>query len=420
MPIESIDSPQGLNPEEALIERLVAAMCREPAGYRDADDMASAAGVGQARLFELFRMYYHTTPADMLARLRVAAARRALLDSSATLAAIAGDVGFDSLPAFHDTFHDATAMSPADYRQMREAPTFVLALPKEYLAQRTLAHLGRDRGSLTDRVEGATWISTVRLGAERGALVRVAISPGQAQCEVLHPTHLDAAEMERVHGHVISGLGLRCDPLPFETQLAASPELAPLIEGQRGLRIPLIGDYFDGLVWAITGQQITLSFAYTLRRRLIERAGREVAEGMFTSPLPRAVAQLTEEELGRLQYSRAKASYLIGAAQAVVDGRLPLDQLAEKPVTQIERLLLALRGIGPWSAHYLLMRAYGFLDCVPVGDAGLTTSLQRFFKLERRPDKRTTLTLMESFSPYRSLATFHLWQRLNTNVGDLI
>lgn len=67
--------------------------------------------------------------------------------------------------------------------------------------------------------------------------------------------------MERIHAHVVSGLGLSCDPLPFETQVEASPELAPLIEGQRGLRIPLIGDYFDGLVWAITGQQITLSFA---------------------------------------------------------------------------------------------------------------------------------------------------------------
>jgi 3-methyladenine DNA glycosylase/8-oxoguanine DNA glycosylase len=115
-----------------------------------------------------------------------------------------------------------------------------------------------------------------------------------------------------------------------------------------------------------------------------------------------------------MQFSRAKAAYLIGAAQAVLDGRLPLAQLVDKSVTQIERLLLALRGIGPWSAHYVLMRSYGFLDCVPVGDAGLTASLQRFFKLEQRPDRSMTLALMEAFSPYRSLATFHLWQRLGS------
>jgi AraC family transcriptional regulator, regulatory protein of adaptative response / DNA-3-methyladenine glycosylase II len=400
--------------EEALIEQLVAAVRREPASYRDLNDLASAADVGQARLFELFRVYYHTTPADMLARLRVAAARRALLESSTSLSSIAGDVGFESVSAFHDHFRTYTAMSPGDYRRMREAPTFVLVLPEEYPAQRILGHLGRDQGSLTDRVEGATWISAVRLGVESGALVRVTIASRVAQCEVLHPAHLDAAVMERIHTHVVSGLGLSCDPLPFETQLEASPELAPLIEGQRGLRVSLIGDHFDGLVWVIVGQQITLSFAFTLRRRLIERVSREIAGGLFLPPAPHAVAELAEEELMRFQFSRAKAAYLIGAAQALVDGRLPLEQLAQKPVTQIERRLLALRGIGPWSAHYLLMRSYGFLDCVPVGDAGLTASLQRFFKLEQRPDKRATLALMEPFSPYRSLATFHLWQRLKS------
>lgn len=128
--------------EEALIEQLVAAMRREPAGYRDVEDLVSAVGVGQTRLVELFRVYYHTTPADMLARLRVAAARRALLETSAALSSIAGDVGFESVSAFHDTFRNAMAMSPGDYRRMREAPTFVLALPEEYPAQRILGTLG--------------------------------------------------------------------------------------------------------------------------------------------------------------------------------------------------------------------------------------------------------------------------------------
>jgi AraC family transcriptional regulator, regulatory protein of adaptative response / DNA-3-methyladenine glycosylase II len=220
--------------------------------------------------------------------------------------------------------------------------------------------------------------------------------------------------MERIYAHVVAGLGLSCDPLRFEAQLAKSPELAPLIQGQCGLRIPLISDPFDGLAWAIMGQQISLPFAYTLRRRLIARVGHELAAGLFAPPAPHAVAQLAEAELVGMQFSRAKAAYLIGAAQAVLDGRLPLTQLAGASATRIERLLLALRGIGPWSAHYVLMRSYGFLDCVPVGDAGLTASLQRFFKLEQRPDRRMTLALMEPFSPYRSLATFHLWQRLGT------
>ena len=58
-----------------------------------------------------------------------------------------------------------------------------------------------------------------------------------------------------------------------------------------------------------------------------------------------------------------------------------------------------------------MMRSFGFLDCVPLGDTGLTSGLKQFFALDERPDKTATLALMERFSPYRSLATFHLWQR---------
>ena len=217
--------------------------------------------------------------------------------------------------------------------------------------------------------------------------------------------------MGQVHERLLGALGLAVDPGRFETQVLASAELAPLLDGQRGLRVPLIADHFDALVWAIVGQQITLAFAYRLRRRLIERVSAEIGEGLYAPPAAAEVARLEPDDLGALGFSRAKADYLVGAARAVVDGRLPLAALAGMSATRIERTLLAVRGIGPWSAHYLMMRSYGFLDCVPLGDTGLATGLERFFALDRRPDKRDTLELMSRFSPYRSLATFHLWQR---------
>jgi AraC family transcriptional regulator of adaptative response / DNA-3-methyladenine glycosylase II len=72
--------------------------------------------------------------------------------------------------------------------------------------------------------------------------------------------------------------------------------------------------------------------------------------------------------------------------------------------------LLAIHGLGPWSVNYLMMRALGFADCVPLGDTGVTSGLQSLFKLDPRPDIDATRRLMTVFSPYRSLATAHLWQ----------
>ena len=232
---------------------------------------------------------------------------------------------------------------------------------------------------------------------------------------MIAPNALSAAAYARLCERLLRVLGLANDPARFEAQIAASAALAPLIAGQQGLRVPLIADPFDAIVRAIVGQQITLGFAATLRRRLIKRVSSEIAEGIFAPPTPAQVAALDVADLTALSFSAAKARYLIGAAQAIVAGSLQLDALAHTSATRLERTLLGVHGIGPWSAHYLMMRSYGFLDCVPVGDTGLTAGLQRFFALKARPDKRETLDLMTHFRPYRSLATFHLWQRQGTS-----
>jgi AraC family transcriptional regulator of adaptative response / DNA-3-methyladenine glycosylase II len=95
-----------------------------------------------------------------------------------------------------------------------------------------------------------------------------------------------------------------------------------------------------------------------------------------------------------------------------VQGELDLDGMALEPVPAVEERLSAVRGLGPWSVQYLLMRAYGFGDCVPAGDSALATALERFFSRLRRPDPDETRALMEPFAPQRSLATYHLWKTL--------
>ena len=128
------------------------------------------------------------------------------------------------------------------------------------------------------------------------------------------------------------------------------------------------------------------------------------------SPTPAEVASLEPRDLLPLQYSRQKAEYLIGAARLVAGGKLDLAALPAQSATRVERTLLGIRGLGPWSVNYLMMRSLEFPDCVPLGDTGITSGLQALFSLEERPDIDATRRLMAVFSPYRSLATAHLWQ----------
>jgi len=409
------DVAQGRYPDEAMIEGLVAGIALDPGAYRGVGTLAAAAGVGASKLHELCRRHFHATPAELLTRARVAAAQRALLHGRRSVTEIAFEVGFDSLSAFNQNFRAESGLTPLAYRRLRDEPAFSLALPPDYPLAGMLRYLGRDRQSASERVDGRAYAAAVRLDGEPAgaAVVRVDFEPGAARCRIETPTPIEAATVARLHRHLLKTIGLAVDPSRFEVAVAASPELAPLIVGRRGLRIPLVADPFDGLIWAIAGQQITLAFAATLRRRLIERAGTAAGGGLIAPPGPAAVAALEPADLTALGFSRAKASYVVDAARAVADGRLPLAELAGTSATRAERTLLAVRGIGPWSAHYLMMRSYGFLDCVPLGDTGLAAGLARFFALAARPGKAETLALMDRFSPYRSLATFHLWQSLD-------
>jgi len=295
---------------------------------------------------------------------------------------------------------------------------FTLALPAGYSALGTLRFLGRDAESLCERVTARGFVKAVRL-AGRPALLAVEVGARRARCRIsapasgrrarpFEPAALDAAR--RVARRLLGLAG--GDPAAFERH-AQRLGAGRLVAGRLGLRIPLAAEPFEGLVWAILGQQVNVAFAATLRRRLIALAGEPLGgDGAILHPKPEAVAALEPRDLLPLQLSRGKAGYLVGAARAVTAGELPLDRLADEPPAEVEARLLALRGVGPWTAQYVMLRALGLPDCVPVGDSGLATALARFYALDRRPGPAETRELLAPFSPYRSLATAHFWASL--------
>jgi AraC family transcriptional regulator of adaptative response / DNA-3-methyladenine glycosylase II len=235
---------------------------------------------------------------------------------------------------------------------------------------------------------------------------------GAIRCEVTSSTIIAGDDTRRAHGVALRILGLHLDPAPFEQRVARTRALRPLVNGRAGLRMPLMADPFEALVWGIVGQQVNLPFAYRLRRVIIDLVGADAGGGLRAHPDAAAVAALDYEDLTRRQFSRRKAEYIIDTARAVASGTLDLDAMSVAAAPAAERRLLDVRGLGPWSAQYMLMRGFGFADCVPAGDSGLATALERFFALAERPDPTAARRLMEAFSPYRTLATFHLWTSL--------
>jgi AraC family transcriptional regulator, regulatory protein of adaptative response / DNA-3-methyladenine glycosylase II len=396
------DFARGADPVLEDIEMLVAEIRANPAVFSDARAVVRRSGFGATRLFELFRQHYHTTPAAVLLLARLDAAKAKLLSTDVTLAEIAGAVGFESLSVFHEHFRQLNGLTPAAYRDVRGARSFAVALPDGYLLPYLRRALSRDSQSATERLVGEVYTAAVQLSGGP-VLLTLRLAPKLVRVEISSGSAVEA------HALVIGLLGLDEDAATF-ARLAKRLGLARLVAGRHELRISRTPSVFDGLLWSIIGQQINFAFACVLKRRLIERTSASIHDGLRAPPTPAAVAALEPEDLIPLQFSRSKANYVISTARLITAGKLDLDALRTMSATRAERTLLAIHGLGPWSVNYVMMRSLGFPDCVPLGDTGVTSGLQALLKLEERPDVDATRRLMAMFSPYRSLATAHLWQ----------
>ncbi|MBI1752827.1 MAG: DNA-3-methyladenine glycosylase 2 family protein [Acidobacteria bacterium] len=383
------------------LETTLAQAAEDPAAFPEVEALAESTGVGATKLKDLFRDHVHLQPAAFLQRVRIQKACVLLAAGGTDLSDLAFRCGYESASGFHEAFRRQTGLSPGAYRSMLGADRFALPMPEGLRVRDVLAFHGRDPLSVSERVDGRT-LRKAFLFDGRPSVLSLAF--GETGVEVSLVGSSGATAMAKAHGAALRLLGWTGDPSGFE---AAHPRLA---HGREGLRVLFTLDPFEALVWAILGQQVNLSFAYALRRDLIRLAGVPAGKDLIAHPDARRLAVLKVEDLQALRFSKRKAEYLLHAASEAASGRLRLEDLAT--ATGAARALQSLRGCGPWTAQYVLMRGLGFRDCVPVGDAGLTLALQRWFRLETRPGAEETQRLMTAFAPHRSLATFHLWASL--------
>lgn len=275
--------------------------------------------------------------------------------------------------------------------------TFEFELPSGYNLACFSKTFGRDSSSPSERLVGSEGI----LATPDGHLVRFHLSQVVSGCTTGDPVQA-VTTLKRIMGvnQNVDEFESLIDKLAFHT----------LIDERKGARVPQSASLFDGLIWAVIGQQINLRFAYKLRQRLFQNYGRPVGDGLFATPTPERLAELTREQLQPLQFSRRKAEYLIGIAQK---GQGWLEEIEQSNAVNGRIQFMAVRGLGIWSTEYILMRSLGHPDCVPYGDTGLRSGLVRFYKLEQNPTLAEIEELMAPFIPYRSLATYHLWQSLS-------
>ena len=204
----------------------------------------------------------------------------------------------------------------------------------------------------------------------------------------------------------------RLDLTPFYRLAGSDRVLSRLVQHFRGMRIPQAPTVYETLICAILEQQVNLTFAHQVKKALIGAYGLAIEfEGRTyrTFPEPVRLALATPSELRPLQISGPKARYIIALSRAVLDGRLDLEALRHVEPSQAAERLLREKGVGPWTAHYVGLRALRHLDCLPAADVGLQKVIQRFYGLRQKPTAARVEKIAKAWAGWRSYATFYLW-----------
>jgi len=382
-------------------------------------DLARRLGCTDRHLRRVFAAEYHVTPIQYLQTCRLLLAKNLLTDTDLSVLDVAVASGFGSLRRFNALFKHQYRLAPTALRRQagkkteaRPDITLALGYRPPYRWESILEFLSSRAIPGVEVVQDGSYARAVRLPSSSqghcSGWIRVGHSPQKRVLTISASSSL-LPVLPQVLARVRHLFDLSCDPDAIDEVLASMNDIRPGLH-TRGTRLPGSFDSFEMAVRAVLGQQIAVSGARTLAARLVQQFGTPIDTGIeglsHAFPSPRDIVALEGpigDHLGPLGVIGSRARTILALAQALVAEEISFGTGSE-PEIEMQRLL-ALPGIGPWTAQYIAMRAMAWPDAFLPTDVGVKKALA-----PRTPQEITALA--QAWSPWRSYATINLWNSL--------
>ena len=366
------------------------------------DALADRLGVTARHLRRLFVQHLGAAPLDVALTRRVHFAKKLIDETSLPIAEIAFASGFGSVRRFNGVIHRTYSRTPTQLRRLsRRHPggadgyVFRLAYRPPYDWSTVRDFLAARATPGVESVEANRYQRTIAIGNAAGT---IAISPaGDGPALTLEVRYGDPRALLSIVERVRRMFDLGADPSGIAQQLAGDSLLKHPMQAHGGIRVPGAWDPFELTVRAIVGQQISVAAATTIAGRLAARWGSPVDGGLALTrlfPTPQQLKDAPAEEAGIIP---ARAATLRALARAVIDQRVCFEG------DSAMRSLLAIPGIGEWTAQYVAMRALNEPDAFPSGDLVLRRMAGDLSA--RELDRRS-----KAWRPWRAYAVMLLWQ----------
>lgn len=404
---------------EALAHR-AARMIEEKCGSgQSIEELAGQLGCTGRHLRRVFTAQYDVPPVQYLGTCRLLLAKNLLTDTNLSVLDVAMAAGFGSLRRFNDLFKKHYRLSPTALRKRlpegaRQGGniTLFLGYRPPYRWEDMLRFLAGRAIPGVEVIKNSEYLRTVRLlNADTGYVcgwLRVAHAPKKNALAVTLSEAL-LPVLPQVLAKVRHLFDLYCDPQAVYETLASMNDIRPGLSVS-GTRLPGSFDAFEMAVRAVLGQQITVKAASTLAARFADAFGTPVQTGIEgltrAFPTPEGILALDgpiQNHLGPLGIIATRAKAIDGLAKALVQGEIDCG-LCARPETEMKKLL-AIPGIGSWTARYIAMRTMEWTDAFLETDAGVKKALEPHLPSE-------LLEMSEAWRPWRSYATINLWNSL--------
>jgi len=377
--------------------------------------LAAKLGVSDRHLRRIFAAEQGVTPMQYLQTRRLLLAKQLLTDSALPVAQVALASGFRSLRRFNAAFAHQYRMSPSRLRGAAgdepdrpdatpDAITLTLAYRAPFDQVALLRFVAQRAIPGIEEVDGTTIRRTLRAGsvAAQAGWVEARFDPSRERVQLRFAPAL-AASSARMLAAARRWLDLDAAPAGIDAALANLP-------GTPGIRLPGSLDAFELAVRAVLGQQVTVAAARTLARRVVERFGTPLATPWPSLarafPSPQTLAAATLDSVASLGIVRTRSNALIAMAQA-----WPALEAAMESPDDFIAALCELPGIGPWTAHYIAMRALGWPDAFPPNDVAVLKAMRLLFGTQNQRDADAQA---QAWRPWRAYAVLRLWNSLET------
>ena len=297
--------------------------------------------------------------------------------------------------------------------QRQASHTFVLRPTPPFRLDLTAWALRRRPRNLIDRWDGTTYRRVIVVeGRPTELAVRQTGSTAAPRLRVTAtPPPQTLLQRRHVRSIVDRLLGLRIDLTDWYRMAAGDARLRPLADTFRGMKPPRFPTMFEAVVNGFACQQLSLEVCLELLNRLATISSAKLGrrgDVRYAFPTARDIARLPAEKYRAIGFSRQKVRALLDLARPITRQELELESLAREDDAVVRQRLLELRGVGRWTAEYVLLRGVGRLHVFPGDDVGAQKRLARWLGRSRPLDYAGVRRAVERWQPYAGLVYFHL------------